>query len=290
MPGVQGGACVDPTPIFDERLERGALLELGHIPESSAPFADDLVVDFFPVTCSPNHDGVWVSVRINGEPKQRCLSGGCPECGRLFQRWFVRRSRTFVAKNINLPWNHLVAISIVPWTPRAELGKLFTVDIINLQRRLKDALKKADIDIALGGIDFSFNEDHNGKYVPFWSPHFYLITSTDNKMTLRKRLRKLFLQSDDIPRPIMISDFDNGAYCRSYALKMSFKRRVGYDDVKIQKKGTIRACRNANRDKLRAAERLELFIYLDQIGLGPRIIFRGAKPVMISPGVKIQRC
>src|SRR6266404_384147 len=49
-----------------------------------------------------------------------------------------------------------------------------------LQRRLKYALEAVGIGVALGGIDFSFNEDRDEKYRPFWSPHFYLITSTHN--------------------------------------------------------------------------------------------------------------
>src|SRR6266404_8923298 len=78
------------------------------------------------------------------EPKHRCLSGACPECGRLLQRWFVRRSRKFIAKHISRPEHDLVAVSIVPSSPAAGLGQLLTVDIVNLQRRLKYTLKKAD--------------------------------------------------------------------------------------------------------------------------------------------------
>ena len=28
---------------------------------------------------------------------QRCLSGACPQCAQLLQRWFVRRSKKFIA-------------------------------------------------------------------------------------------------------------------------------------------------------------------------------------------------
>jgi hypothetical protein len=223
------------------------------------------------------------------EPEQRCLSGACPECGRLFQRWFVRRSRSFIAKHIDLPWNYLVAVSIVPWTPTVGLGQLFTVDAGNLQRRLKDALKKADIDVALGAIDLSFNEDYGEKYEPFWSPHFYLITSTADKKMLGKNLRALFRRSDEIPRPVKILTFRNNARRRSYALKMTFNRRIGYWEIRERGGGT-RKCRNTSRQKLRTAERVELFVYLDQIGLGSRVTFRGARPVVISPEVNIENC
>ena len=223
------------------------------------------------------------------EPGQRCLSGACPECGRLLQRWFVRRSRKFIAKHISRPEHDLVAVSIVPSSPAAGLGQLLTVDIVNLQRRLKYTLKKADLDVALGAIDFSFNEDHEQKYLPFWSPHFYLITSTKEKAVLRKKLCKLFPKTDEIPRPVKISLFRNKARRRSYALKMNFRRRIGYHEIKNQN-GRIRKCRNTSHDKLRAAERLELFIYLDRIGFADRVFFLSAKPVVKGQSVKIERC
>src|SRR5258707_13773620 len=69
------------------------------------------------------------------ESDQRCLSGACPECGRLFQRWFVRRSKKFIAKHISRPNHELVAVSIVPSSPAAGLDQLLTVDVVNLQRR-----------------------------------------------------------------------------------------------------------------------------------------------------------
>src|SRR5882724_10626585 len=44
------------------------------------------------------------------DPEHRCLSGACPECGKLFQRWFVRRSKKLVAKHIDKQEHELVAI------------------------------------------------------------------------------------------------------------------------------------------------------------------------------------
>jgi hypothetical protein len=233
---------------------------------------------------------IFIAHRLEScEPDQRCLSGACPECGRLFQRWFVRRSKKFIAKHISCPNYELVAISIVPWTPIVRPGQLRTVDIPNLQRRLKYTLNKAGLDIALGGIDFSFNDDHEQKYLPFWSPHFYLITSTADKATLKKKLCKLFSKAKEIPHPVQIKSFKNKAYGRSYALKMDFRRRIGYSEIKkIEEK--IRKCRNTSHDKLRTVERLELFIYLDQIGFADRVFLLSAKPVVKGQGVKIERC
>jgi len=47
---------------------------------------------------------------------------------------------------------------------------------------------------------------------------------------------------------------------------MNFRRRIGYNEIKNIKE-KIRKCRNTSHDKLRAAERFELFMYLDRIGL-----------------------
>jgi hypothetical protein len=97
------------------------------------------------------------------EAERACLSGACPQCGNLFQRWFVRRSRKFIADHIDNEDLELVVISIIPCTPMVAPGKLHSVDIVNLRRRLKYALDSAGIGAAIGGIDFSFNEDREGE-------------------------------------------------------------------------------------------------------------------------------
>jgi hypothetical protein len=142
---------------------------------------------------------------------------------------------------------------------------------------------------ALGGIDFSLNEDKDRKYEPFWCPHFYLITSTDNAKGLKRKLKEIFEKDYRIPRPIKISDFDNLARRRSYAYKIIFKRRIGIDTEKKRKDGTVRKCRDTSYDRLRAAERLELFVYLDQCGFAKRFVFWGAKPVVQSRKVIIRK-
>jgi hypothetical protein len=72
-------------------------------------------------------------------------------------------------------------------------------------------------------------------------------------------------------------------------LKIHFYRRNGYNGTK-NRNGKIGKCRDTSGQKLRAAERLELFIYLDQIGLANRVIFWGAKPLVNSSRVKIVKC
>ena len=255
--------------MYEERLRRTKFLRKhGRIFPDAAAVADRLE------TC---------------EPGQRCLSGACPECGRLFQRWFVRRSKKFIAKYIIRDERELIAISIVPRDAVRRAGQLHTGDIINLQRRLRYALGKTHINIAVGAIDFSFNEDREGKYEAFWCPHFYLITSSREKSSLGDQLRTIYPSGSEILKPVFISSFRNIAKRRSYALKIKFNRRIGYNQFKGNAQNS-RKCRNASCDELRAAERLELFIYLDQIGLADRVIFRGAKPVLKFGTAKIVKC
>jgi hypothetical protein len=225
------------------------------------------------------------------DPKHRCMSGACPECGRLLQRCFVRQSRPFICREIDKKGTQLVALNIVPPRPVVKPGTLQRFSVADLQRRIKFALDQVGIGNAIGGIDFSFNEDRDGKYSPFWSVHAYLITATDDRVGLRKRLRKLrpqFKRTKRVRRPIKVSPFENSRRRRSYALKMAFKRRIGYDEIKLTKDGEPRERRNTSKDKLRAIERIELFLYLDQIGLAERVFFRGGKPVISAGTVRIK--
>lgn len=219
------------------------------------------------------------------EGNDRCCCGGCPECGRLLQRWFVRKSKSLIRDEIDKPNRQLVALSIIPSWPIITPGELHTLKIDNLQRRLKYALNKAGIGLAIGGIDFSFNEDLDGRYEPFWSVHFYLITSVANRDHIKRLLKEIFKTAPGIPRPVKIPDFGDSAWRRSYAFKISFKRRIGRTD---EKRPDGRKCRNTSRDKLRSDERRELFAYLDQVGFEQRVIFRKVEPSIRGFKVRIK--
>src|SRR5437870_25013 len=63
------------------------------------------------------------------EVGERCLSGACPECNRLLQRWFVRRSKRPLARQLDTQKRKLVAISIVPDKPVVQPGQLHSFSI-----------------------------------------------------------------------------------------------------------------------------------------------------------------
>jgi len=211
-------------------------------------------------------------------PNDRCLSGACPECGRLLQRAWVRETRKLIS-SLEAEGTELAALSLVLPNSAVAQGALKFFDAKNMQRRLKSRLDYAGVDIAIGGIDFSFNEDEDGKYAGFWCPHVYIITTTEDRHRLAARLNG-FEPSPEIPHPTKVSPFKNTARRRSYAMKMHFVRRIGYDDQRVQRNGKIRHFRNTRSDKLRVVERLELLLFLDQIGFADRAIFRFVKPVI----------
>jgi hypothetical protein len=223
-------------------------------------------------------DAVRLADRLDaccrGKP---CFSGACPECGRLFQRAWVRKSSKAISA-LHSECTELVAMSLVLPNASVSPGELCTFDVGNMLRRLRSRLDTAEIPIAIGGVDFSFNEDENEKYSSVWCPHVYVITVATNRRRLRDKLKE-FNATEDIPRPKWVSQFENIARRRSYSMKMKFCRRIGYDDLRIQRNGKERYFRNARSDRLRTAELFELVLFLDQIGFSGRTIFRGLKPL-----------
>jgi hypothetical protein len=220
------------------------------------------------------------------EPRNPCCSGACPQCSRLFQRFYVRQSRKPIQNIIAREGKELIGICIIPSFPLVRPGQLKNFSIANFQRRIKAALDIAGVKCAIGGIDFSFNEDRDQQWQPFICPHIYLITSTDDREKLHQALETIFPETDEVPRPKHLPLFKNNAYRRSYSLKMIFKRRISYYKMRKEKQTKSR---NTSNDKLRVDQRIELFKYLHQIGLAARVIFRGLKPEMSNSKVRFRK-
>jgi hypothetical protein len=220
------------------------------------------------------------------DPTNLCCSDACPQCGRLFQRFYVRRSRMVIRDIIAREGKELIGICIIPSFPLVRHCQLKHFFIENFQRRIKAALNTANVKSGIGGIDFSFNEDRENKWQPFICPHIYLIASTDDREKLRRTLKKIFLKTIEVKRPIKLPRFQNNAYRRSYSLKMIFKRRISYYKMRKEKQTKSR---NTSSDKLRVDQRIELFKYLHKIGFAARVIFRGLKPEISSSIVRFRK-
>ena len=200
---------------------------------------------------------------------------------------YVRQSKKPIRNIIAREGKELIGVCIIPSSPLVRPGQLKNFSITNFTRRIKVALDKAGIKCAIGGIDFSFNEDRDQRWQAFICPHIYLITSTDDREELRRGLQSIFKPGAEIIRPIKLPLFHNNAYRRSYSLKMIFKLRISY--YKIRKDNPTKKSRNTSNDKLRVDQRIELYRHLHQIGFAARVIFRGIKPEISNSKVRFRK-
>lgn len=102
---------------------------------------------------------------------------------------------------------------------------------------------------------------------------------TKNINRLKKRLKRRFLKTDAVPRPVQVVQWDGRSRALRYALKANFQRRIGRDDGNrfSTKKGTNRTCRVTEKQRLRSMDKRELLLNLDQIGLQGRLLLRCAQ-------------
>jgi hypothetical protein len=90
--------------------------------------------------------GVFIADRLDRcEIDAPCFSGACPECGRLFQRSFVRKAGSFIDTHLDGTSRELVAMSIILPKPIIRPGELHKYSIVNVQRRLRHALKHENV-------------------------------------------------------------------------------------------------------------------------------------------------
>lgn len=195
----------------------------------------------------------------------RCLSGACPECGRAFQRAFAAN-----AAGILVPHQLFDAVSIVGGSSRFA-GNLREMSAEAFTKRLSRRLKESGVKLAVGGIDFSFNEYPTKSRRSRWVPQFWLLVDNTNRSRWEKHLRAAYQPTSLVPRPLKIMTWDGNAAALGYALKTNFARRITTQTRRFAR-GQYRVCQNTRYDRLRAAERVELFTYLHESGLEARLV------------------
>lgn len=198
----------------------------------------------------------------------RCLSGCCPECGRALQRFFVSRANTLLD-----PHTDYAAVSIVTRTYR-RTGKLASLPLEGLVARLHRACNKGRILIAIGGVDFSFNEHLSKGHDGRWVPQFWLLVHVGNRARWERAFRRIYQPRQNVPRPVKILIWDGNIDALGYSLKTNFVRRISTRTERFAR-GKFRSCKNTRADRLRAAERVELFQYLHSLGLEARLVLFG---------------
>ena len=216
-------------------------------------------------SCSKNH---------------RCLSGACPECARAFQRWFVSVASSVVSRK-----KHWYAVSVVWRDHRFAEGKLDPDTMFQrLRRHLRFSLKAAGIRQAIGGFDISMNEHENGKFVPHWRPHAWILVTTKNPRRLRKHLKTRFPASKRVRRPLRIVRYDGSPTALAYALKTDFSRRVSLP--RKRKSDSITTRRNTRNRPLRSTQKVELALALHRAGLADRVFQFGRASILNNDNVE----
>jgi hypothetical protein len=216
-----------------------------------------------------------------------CISGACPTCGEAAQHGFAAAVHRFVDEHRRR--DTVVCAGIALWSLAVPRGGLAGLDLPAARRRVQARLTTAGIGWATGAWDYSFNEHETGRYEPFWLPHLHLILATDESTALRRGLRDAFVRTDAIPRPVKVQAWDGRENALLYLLKMKYDRRVGVDGAErfSPKTGEWRRCRATSQQRLRSAERLELLLHLDEIGLDGRLFMRRAQLRRTRDGLTI---
>ena len=212
----------------------------------------------------------------------RCMSAACPCCSRAMQRYLVSQWDKLLCEEF--PQYQSVQMLSLIWESHLTLND---VSLEAVQQRAKRLLKEAGIEYLFGGIDISFNQE-TSKSDGVWCIHFWLAVPSNDVLTWKKELKRLYRSQDGTSRPILVKKFDGNLAGLAYAYKPTFKRRVGYAQTKTIN-GETRICSNTSEQPLRVFEHLQLLQFLDKQGLASRVVLMGARPTRVQTGIAITK-
>lgn len=197
--------------------------------------------------------GESVSPRFaNCAKRARCNSGACICCMRFLRRWFG--PATMSAVKLEVITFVTIIDEIFCYAPN-ELCK-FDPDLAKdrLSRKLLDS--GLDKMIIIGGIDFSFNTDGEGRWPDHWCPHFALLILGATPEEVTAALDPHFESSVRVPRPVKAKKVNDLLRLTTYLVKSTYSRRSSY----LAKNGRY----NTRDLPLKASQEHEITLFLDQ--------------------------
>ena len=192
-------------------------------------------------------------------PRRRCVSGACPQCGRLLQRWFVRTSKGFIADYLETAEGRANCHQHCPiWVDNCSRPTTIRVHRKFSGRRMKYALDKAKVEVGIGGLRFLIQRRSKGKVPTVLEPTPLRDHNNTEQKTAEEEVGKAAPKDGRLPHGrSKLRHFRTHVRRRSYALKTYFVVGLATTRRRSVETGSGNA-ENAGRNKLRAQERLRL--------------------------------
>jgi hypothetical protein len=221
------------------------------------------------------------------EPRDRCMSGACPECTRAFQRWFVHSTER-LSKGRSSD-GELVTASIVFPNGRVPVGAMDTLDTLNSKRTVTRSIERSPVvDWMVGGIDISLSDDTQKNSGTGWQLQLYGIAMVKDRTAFSSLLKAQFRRTASISRPVQTKAYDGSPEAISYAFKTEFVRRIAYRG-QTSTNGKRRECWMTRKVSLPPIDHADLLVRLDFLGLAQRLYLRGVRMTMTHNGVALAK-
>jgi hypothetical protein len=231
-------------------------------------------------------------------PALRCMSNGCPECCRGFQRWWISTIKKLIQRVIaGASVKHggaafeIIGLNWVMPDGQAPLGSLGGVDVETLLGKCREALIASGVVVfAALAVDTSVNDlpkNHPLGPAIWWQVHINGLLCVTDRKKVAAALRKAFPKAANIYRPVHIpKKYDGSNRAISYSFKPDAFRRVTFWNEWGQ-----RPCWNTKRPapRLKAHEQVEFLVAMHTLGFAKRILLFGLHPVFTANTKKRKR-
>ena len=210
----------------------------------------------------------------NCERENRCLSGACP-----FALTLPRRSPPRSAAQVSrVPPDRtkIVCVSVVPSDGQIPAGQLNAAQHTRNVRRWKEALGRCWRDLVPRRYGLELQRAQERTLPRVLARAFLRVHGYRRSQEAQQSLKEQFPPNDAIPRPVQVKSWDGDKTAIDYMLKPTFRRRIGTDEGQRhdEETGGERECRATDKQPLRAEQKHELLLFLDQIGIQSRFLMR----------------
>ena len=233
-------------------------LRLSLTPKSDAPRRSRILGK----VTKPSSD--WPTTWNGAGRANRCDSGACDVCLRLYRLRLFRQTGPVLALR-----PHWTRASVVPAGFLLPLGELVNVELKALGEMIDKRLERSSLRrrIVMVGIDISLNLQDNN--IIGWQLHLYMLIEGENTLRLREAVKAAFPPERTAPIPYDFDEVNVPSNCVTYLFKAIFKRRSRYAGADGRPR--------TKSQNLKGPELRELLQFLDQYGIGERLILRGIR-------------